>query len=79
MRDLSGYWKINLFDEPAMDKPREVTHSTFSTDFHVTFGMFTCFDIMWKEPAFDLVNNENVTDFVFPTAWFSQLPFLSGN
>lgn len=50
--------------------------STFTTDFGVTFGHFICFDLMFKEPALNLVA-QGVKDIVFPTMWFSELPFLS--
>lgn len=50
----------------------------FTTDFGVTFGTFTCFDIIFEEPAIGLVEKYNVTDFVFPTAWFSELPLYIG-
>ena len=52
--------------------------TVFQTDFGVKFGIFTCFDIIFEQPAVTLVKNMGVTDIVFPTAWFSELPFLSG-
>lgn len=50
--------------------------SSFLTDFGVTFGHFICFDLMFQEPALNLVA-EGIKDIVFPTMWFSELPFLS--
>lgn len=52
--------------------------STFYTDFGVTFGMFSCFDILFKNPALKIFDNKSVTDVIYTTAWSSQLPFLSG-
>uniref|UniRef100_A0A1B6FC38 CN hydrolase domain-containing protein n=2 Tax=Cuerna arida TaxID=1464854 RepID=A0A1B6FC38_9HEMI len=52
-------------------------YSWFDTDFGVRFGIFTCFDILFKEPTATLLSKQNITDFVYPTAWFSELPFYS--
>lgn len=74
---ISRYRKVNLFGEP-----RNTTYQpeivTFETDFNVTFGHFICFDILFFTPVQELVE-QGVRDFVFPTMWFSQLPFLTGN
>lgn len=51
--------------------------STFTTDFHVTFGHFTSFEILFKSPALDLVAHEKIKNIIFPTKWFSELPFLT--
>lgn len=72
------YRKYNLFGEAGMDVTPEPEEITFSTDFGVTFGTFTCFDILFQKPAIELVVKHGVTDIVFPTAWFSELPFLTG-
>lgn len=71
------YRKINLYGEDA-DKPEQEELSTFTTDFGVTFGMVICFDILFKTPAIDLVREKNVTNILFSTFWFGQLPFLTG-
>lgn len=60
-----------------MFKPGKET-TTFKTDFNVTFGMFICFDILFKNPAVNVLNNPEVTDIVYSTAWFSELPHLAG-
>lgn len=70
------YRKINLYEEPKMQKGTELV--TFKTDFGVTFGMFICFDILFKTPALDIFNNTEVTDVVYSTAWLSEAPFLAG-
>lgn len=50
----------------------------FQTDFGVNFGIFICFDILFHEPALQLTRLRQITDFVYPTAWFSEVPFLTG-
>jgi hypothetical protein len=52
--------------------------STFQTDFGVEFGMFTCFDIIFYDPAIRLLETGRLKNFVFPTAWVDELPFLTG-
>lgn len=44
---------------------------TFTTN----FGVFICFDLMFEEPAITLLN-EGIKNFVYPTMWVSELPFL---
>lgn len=51
---------------------------SFDTDFGVKFGTFICFDILFSEPAIQLTRVHQVTDIVYPTAWFSEVPFLTG-
>ncbi|XP_023302143.2 vanin-like protein 1 [Lucilia cuprina] len=51
--------------------------ATFTTDFGVTFGHFICFDMLFYEPAMVLIRQLNITDIVYPTYWFSELPFLT--
>ncbi|KAF4522505.1 hypothetical protein B566_EDAN002590 [Ephemera danica] len=41
------------------------------------FGLITCFDIMFEEPAVTLVREHEVTEVIFPTAWIHELPFLT--
>jgi predicted amidohydrolase len=74
----SRYRKFNLFGEEGFSTTPEAEISVFDTDFGVTFGVFTCFDIEFEEPAVSLVKVLGVRDIIFPTAWFSELPFLSG-
>ena len=51
---VAKYWKQNLFFEPVFDVPSEPVFTTFTTDFGVTFGTFTCFDSLWNQ-SFDLI------------------------
>ncbi len=71
-----SYRKFNLFGESGITEPDTVDMSTFTTDFGVTFGHFICFDLMFHEPALNLVA-QGIKDIIFPTMWFSELPFLS--
>lgn len=74
---VARYRKFNLFGETGFSSTPEPEFSTFQSDFGVKFGIFTCFDIMFEKPAISLVKDHGVTDIVFPTAWFSELPFLT--
>ncbi|XP_069678402.1 vanin-like protein 2 [Periplaneta americana] len=74
---VARYRKFNLFGEPGFSVTPEPEFSMFETDFGVKFGTFTCFDIMFQHPAVTLVKGYGITDIVFPTAWFSELPFLT--
>ncbi|KAK5648919.1 hypothetical protein RI129_003811 [Pyrocoelia pectoralis] len=73
---IARFRKINLSEEPFLEPGTEMV--TFKTDFNVTFGIFTCFDLLFQYPALDILSNPNVTDIIFPTAWFSKTPFLQG-
>ncbi|KAH8235434.1 hypothetical protein KR032_000196 [Drosophila birchii] len=74
---VSRYRKVHLYAES-----KNLTYHpeliTFETDFGVTFGQFICFDILFYTPAHQLIVEQGITDFVYPTMWFSQLPFLTG-
>ncbi|XP_046688641.1 vanin-like protein 2 isoform X2 [Homalodisca vitripennis] len=74
---VARYRKTNLFIEPEFSIMKIPDYSWFDTDFGVRFGIFTCFDILFKEPTATLLREQNITDFVYPTAWFSELPFYS--
>ncbi|ESO89938.1 hypothetical protein LOTGIDRAFT_218395 [Lottia gigantea] len=75
-RLIARYHKQNLFYEDQFDVPKDVNYATFETPFG-KFGTFTCFDILFKEPAITLIEQFNVTNIVFPTAWMDALPLLS--
>ena len=74
---VSVYRKWNLFYELMFDFPPGPEYAIFSTPIG-TFASFVCFDILFKEPAVDLVVKHNVTNILFPTAWGSVLPAMSG-
>lgn len=70
------YRKFNLFGEYQLNTTLTPDLTTFTTDYNVTYGLFTCFDIQFETPALTLVRN-NITDIIFPTMWYSELPFLT--
>ncbi|KAL1461746.1 hypothetical protein WDU94_013618 [Cyamophila willieti] len=74
---IAKYRKFNLFLEFAFDTTPQPELVSFDTDFGVTFGVFICFDILFPQPAVELVRQKNVTDFVFSAAWMSELPLLT--
>ena len=74
---VSRYRKWNLYGELNMDLTPTPDLSFFTTDFNVTFGHFICFDIMFQTPPITLLDM-GITDFIYPTMWFGQLPFLTG-
>ncbi|XP_008196019.1 vanin-like protein 1 [Tribolium castaneum] len=71
------YRKINLFNEGKLTAGPKDQTPTFTTDFGVTFGIFTCFDILFENPSRTVLKNDAVTDIVFPTAWFATMPFFT--
>ena len=72
---IAKYHKINLFGpETTMFTPGTQTNGvTFETNFGVTFGIFTCFDILFPQPSHFLLNS-GIKNFVFPTAWGNKFP-----
>lgn len=75
---ISIYRKYNLFGELGITQPHSTEYRTFDTDFGVKFGHFVCFDLMFESPAMELVRN-GVENIVFPTRWYSELPFITGD
>ncbi|KAF7691374.1 biotinidase [Silurus meridionalis] len=74
---VARYHKQNLYFEAAFDMPPECEYVTFATPFAGRFGVFTCFDILFREPAVTLVKDMGIRQFVYPTAWMNQLPLLA--
>lgn len=74
---ISIYRKFNLYGEPDINNTLVPDMVVFETDFGVKFGQFICFDILFRQPAVDLVIKNEIRDFVFPTMWYSELPFLT--
>ena len=73
---VAKYWKQTLFLEPVMEVPKEPDFTYFETDFGVTFGTFICFDALWGQSVSLLEKYPNITDIVYPTAWYDEYPFL---
>lgn len=73
------YRKINLYDEDKFTpgKIEDIENAVFTTDFGRTFGTFICFDILFYNPSRQILNlnRTTVTDIVYPTAWYSIMPF----
>ncbi|NWX40280.1 BTD Biotinidase, partial [Steatornis caripensis] len=74
---VATYRKHNLYFEYAFDTPPEPDYKLFDTPFAGKFGMFTCFDILFFEPAVNLIRQYHLKQVVYPTAWMNQLPLLS--
>ncbi|XP_053617655.1 vanin-like protein 1 [Plodia interpunctella] len=74
---IDRYRKINLFGEATRHPALKQELGIFSTDFGVTFGHFICFDVLFQVPAVQVVQKYNLTDIIFPTMWFSEMPFLT--
>lgn len=67
----------NLFmSEEQFNVPKEPELVTFDTTFG-RFGIFTCFDVLFQDPAVTLVKDFHVDTILFPTAWMNVLPHLS--
>lgn len=75
-RIISRYRKVHLFHE-QINTTKVPEIAIFNTDFGVRFGQFICFDILFYTPAQEMVAKYNIRDFIFPSMWFSQLPFLT--
>lgn len=73
---VGRYRKFNLFRESGVNTTHNAELSTFETDFDVTFGNIICFDILFYEPAMQLVQ-KGIKNFIFPALWTSELPFLT--
>ncbi|NWT42257.1 VNN1 Pantetheinase, partial [Chroicocephalus maculipennis] len=75
---VARYHKHNLFMSEALffNYPKEPEAVTFETPFG-KFGIFTCFDILFRKPAVVLVSELQVDTVLFPTAWMNVLPFLT--
>lgn len=62
--------------ELQFDSPKEPEFVTWDTTFG-KFGIFTCFDILFHDPAVALVSKLGVDTIIFPTAWMNVLPHLT--
>ena len=75
---IAKYHKMNLYaGEANIFNPGVYSNNTcisFETSFGVTFGTFTCYDLLFQEPANCLLS-KRIQNFVLPTAWGSSYPF----
>lgn len=74
---VGRYRKHNLYFEAAFDTPPTADLTTFETPFAGSIGVFTCFDILFFDPAVKLIRDTRVKHVVYPTAWMNQLPLLA--
>ncbi|XP_007895806.2 biotinidase isoform X1 [Callorhinchus milii] len=74
---IAKYHKQNLFFEVAFNVPQQTEHIIFNTTFAGRFGILTCFDILFYDPAVSLIEKYGVNQLVFPTAWMNELPLLT--
>ncbi|XP_070579607.1 pantetheinase-like [Ptychodera flava] len=74
------YFKVNLFAGERhtfqFGHVRPRNFGVFETEFGL-FGTFTCFDILFAQPASDLIDKIGVRYIAFPTAWMNVLPLLT--
>nr|XP_045015164.1 vascular non-inflammatory molecule 2 isoform X2 [Jaculus jaculus] len=73
---VARYHKYHLYSEIQFDIPEKPELVTFNTTFG-RFGIFTCFDILFHDPAVTLVRDFHVDTILFPTAWMNVLPLLT--
>ena len=60
----------------VIDIPVKTDLITFESPFG-KFGTFTCFDVLYQDPAISLVEKYDIDHVVYPTAWFDVLPLLT--
>ncbi|XP_035287031.1 biotinidase-like isoform X2 [Anguilla anguilla] len=75
---VARYRKRNLYIESEFefDTPADPQLITFDTPFAGRFGLFICFDILFYNPAMELVEKLGVRQLVFSTAWVNTLPLM---
>ena len=49
-----------------MSTPRDCAEVAFNTTFGTTFGLFTCADLIYEQPALRLLQRRGVRHFVMP-------------
>ena len=75
---LAKFHKQYLFHEGQFSTPQRAKIVIFKTSFGVSFNVFTCFDMLFYDPAIKLVEKFGVRNIVlFPTAWMVGFPILS--
>lgn len=76
-RFIRRYRKYNPFVITELfDKAPSPEHIYFDTPYG-RFGLFTCFDLLFKVPAIDLVEKYAIDTVIFPTWWFDEMPILT--
>lgn len=72
---IKRYRKENIFIEIFQKAP--TTEWAYFDSPYGRFGIFTCFDLIFKRPAVDLVEKYNIETVIFPTWWYDELPILT--
>lgn len=72
---IRRYRKYNMFIE-IFDKAPSLETVYFDTPYG-RFGIFTCFDLLFKKPALQLVEEHHIDTAIFPTWWYDELPLLT--
>ena len=67
-----------MFFEDHYDVPVITDYTYFDTPFG-RFGTFICFDIIFEEPAYTLVDTHAIDSVAFPTAWMNVEPYYSAS
>lgn len=73
---VSTYRKYHIIDTYGMNTTVRPEISTFITDYNVTYGLLTCFDILFEKPALILAR-QNIKNIIIPMMWNIELPFLT--
>ncbi|KAG9509313.1 Vascular non-inflammatory molecule 3, partial [Fragariocoptes setiger] len=74
---VSRYRKRHLFnEEPIYDAPTKADRSYFDTPFG-RFGLIVCFDLVYADPAIQLVLLDKVDTVILSSRWYDELPLFS--
>lgn len=75
---VARYHKQHPFlnEMKVVNRPRTPEFITFDTPFG-KFGTFICFDVLFHDPAVQLVTKYKIDHVAFPTAWFDVLPLFA--
>ena len=65
---VARYRKQNLWGEAEMSVPQTCPQVAFNTSFGVTFGLLTCADLIYAQPALALLA-AGTRHFLMPAAW----------
>lgn len=72
---IKRYRKKNIFIEIFQEAP--TTEWAYFDSPYGRFGLLTCFDLIFKSPAVDLIESYNIDTLIFPTWWYDEIPILT--
>ena len=72
---VGRYRKTTLYKEHWFDKPKHPEYIYVDTPFG-RIGTLVCFDVLFENPAIDLVEKYEVNTIAYTTAWVNSMPFL---